>query len=86
MLMANLYSKASMGNLMMVHTKYSHVKLMGVAKLSHVASLCSAHSRALFEIFFYLLFMPFIYMANYCCKLLSALLDLEFVLAQKRCE
>jgi hypothetical protein len=84
--MANLHSKASVGNLMMVHKKYSHVKLMGVAKFPHVASLCSAHSRTLFEIFFIFLFMSFIYMANYCCKLLSALLDLEFVLAQKGCE
>jgi hypothetical protein len=42
--MANLHSKASVGNLTVVHKKYSHAKLLGVAKLPHAASLCSAHS------------------------------------------
>jgi hypothetical protein len=32
-LMSNLHSKASVGDLMVVHKKYSHVKLLGVAKL-----------------------------------------------------
>jgi hypothetical protein len=34
---------ALMGNLTVVHKKYSHAKLLGVAKLPHAASLCSAH-------------------------------------------
>jgi hypothetical protein len=44
-LMANLHNKANVGNLMVVHKKYFHAKLLGVAKLPHAASLCLAHSR-----------------------------------------
>jgi hypothetical protein len=43
--MANLHSKVSVGNLMVMKKKYSHAKLLEVAKLPHAASLCLAHSR-----------------------------------------
>nr|PNR48423.1 hypothetical protein PHYPA_012899 [Physcomitrium patens] len=45
-LMANLHSKASEGNLTVVHKKYSLAKLLGVAKLPHAASLCAALSSS----------------------------------------
>ncbi|KAG0567129.1 hypothetical protein KC19_7G112700 [Ceratodon purpureus] len=45
-MMANLHSKASEGNLTVVHKKYSQAKLLSVAKLPYAASLCTAHSSA----------------------------------------
>jgi hypothetical protein len=44
--MAILHSKASEGNLTVVHKKYSLAKLLAVAKLPHAVSLFAAQSNS----------------------------------------